>query len=306
MRLHMIAGRHSPLVTELELPVAEAPAGIAWQTQRPLVIPDIDRESRFPRILDILRGEGMRSHCALPLTSPLRRLGGISFTSSVPDAFGPSDVDFLQQLASQIALAVDNAIHHETAQRAQQELARERDRLQLLVEVNNALVSNLEPRALFGAIAACLRRVVSHDYTSLAVYSPERRVFDMWALEFAGKGLMREHMTVPLEGSPAGTAFTAGTATRFTRADLERLSADTVKLLLAEGVESMCCVPLAVHDRRLGTLSLGRLGGQPFTDEEEELVDAVGKQVAFSVENSLAFQEIAALKDKLAAEKVYL
>ena len=62
MRLHLIAGRHSPLATELQLPVAEAPAGIAWQTQRPLVIPDIDRESRFPRLLEILRDEGMQFH----------------------------------------------------------------------------------------------------------------------------------------------------------------------------------------------------------------------------------------------------
>src|SRR4030095_8888862 len=167
---------------ELQLPVGEAPAGIAWQTQRPLVIPDLDRESRFPRILELLRGEGMRSHGALRLTSPLRRLGGISFTSSVPDGFGASDVEFLQQLASQVALAVDNALHHETAQRTQQELSLERDRLQLLLEVNNALVSNLEPRALFGAIAACLRRVVSHDYTSLAVYSAERRGLALWGV----------------------------------------------------------------------------------------------------------------------------
>src|SRR5262245_16385029 len=252
MRLYMIAGRHSPLATELELPVTEAPAGVAWQTQEPLVIPDVDRESRYRRILDILRREGMRSHCALPLTSPLRRLGGISFTSSVPDAFGATDVEFLQQLAGQNALAVDNALHHEAAQHAQHELSRERDRLPLVLEVHNALVSNLEPRAPFGAIAACLRRVASHDYTSLADYSAERRVFDMWALEFAGKGLIREHMTVPVEGTPAGAAFMAGKAMRFTRGDLERMPADTVSLLLAEGVESMCCAPLAVHDRRLG------------------------------------------------------
>jgi formate hydrogenlyase transcriptional activator len=169
-----------------------------------------------------------------------------------------------------------------------------------------ALVSNLEPRALFGAIATCLRRVVSHDYTSLAVYSAERRAFDLWAIEFAGKGLIREHMTVPLEGSPAGVAFAAGTAVRLARADLEGLSAEVAGLLLAEGVQSMCCVPLTVHDRRLGTLSIGRLGGEPFTDDEEGLVVAVAKQVAFSVQNALAFQEIASLKDRLAAEKVYL
>src|SRR5256885_12493538 len=36
---------------------------------------------------------------------------------------------------------------HEAAQRAQEELAHERDRLRLLLEVNNALVSNLEHRS---------------------------------------------------------------------------------------------------------------------------------------------------------------
>src|SRR4029077_19634742 len=53
-------------------------------------------------------------------------------------------------------------------------------------------------------------------------------------------------------------------------------------------------------------LGVGRLGGEPFTDCDAELLASVAKQVAFSVENALAFHEIAELKDKLAAEKVYL
>ena len=306
MRLHMVAAARPPLVTEVALPVAEVPAGIAWQTQQPVVIRDIECESRFPKILDIFRAEGMRSHCALPLTSPLRRLGALSFASREVDAFGAADVELLGQLTGQIALAVDNALQHEDVEHARQELARERDRLQLLLEVNNALVSNLQPRALFAAIATCLRRVLSHDYTSLAVRDAERNAFDMWAVESAGKGLIKEHMTVPLEGSPAGIAFAAGKPVRFERAELERMPAEAAGLLLAEGVQSMCCVPLVVHDHRLGTLSLGRLSGEPFTDDEEELVAAVAQQVAFSVENALAFHEIATLKDKLAAEKIYL
>jgi len=73
-----------------------------------------------------------------------------------------------------VALAVDNTLHHEAAQQAQQQLAWKRDRLQLLLDVNNALVSNLDRRALFTAISTCLRRVVSHDYTSLAVHDADR------------------------------------------------------------------------------------------------------------------------------------
>src|SRR5262249_16317506 len=306
MRLHTVVAFPAPQVTEIDLPIEESPAGIAWRTQQPIVLPDIDREPRFSNVLDILRRGGMRSVCVLPLTSPLRRLGGLSFASRDLNAFGDTDVEFLGELTSQIALAVDNTLHHEDAERAQHDLERERDRLRLLLEVNNALVASLDPRALFGAISAHLRRVVAHDYTSLAVASPDQQTFDMWAIEFAGKGLVREHMSVPVEGSPAGMALTTGRAVRLDRADLERLSAPTVKLLLEEGIQSMCCVPLTVHDRHLGTLGLGRLGGEPFSVDDEELLSAVANQVAFSVENVLAFQEIAKLKDKLAAEKVYL
>ena len=306
MRVHTLVGLRPVPQAENGLAVAESPTGLVWQTQQPLVVPRIDRETRFPVVTESLRADGMQSFCVLPLTSSLRRLGGLIFASREEDAFGRADVAFLLQLTGQVALAVDNTLHHEAAQRAQEELARERDRLRLLLDVNNTLVSNLEPRALFGVIARCLRRVVAHDYTSLSVYDPQRNAFDMWALEFAGKGLIKEHMSVPVEGSPAGTAFTAGRPVRFERADLAALSADIARLLLAEGIESVCSVPLTVHDRRLGTLNVGRLGGEPFTAGDAELLAAVANQVAFSVENALAFQEIAELKDKLAAEKVYL
>ena len=75
-------------------------------------------------------------------------------------------------------------------------------RLRLLLEVNNALVSNRETRSLFGAISDCLRRVVSHEYLSLAVYVPERGALDMWALDFAEKNAYRDSIDF-------GTAFQA-------------------------------------------------------------------------------------------------
>jgi len=306
MRLHTLVSPEPTFMTDLDLPVSESPAGLVWQTQRPLVVPRIDVEKRFPAVMEILTAESMRSVCILPLTTPLGRLGALTFASRDEDAFSTADVEVLQEVTSHVALAVDNTLHHEAAQRAQEQLARKRDRLQLLLEVNNALVSNLDRRALFSAISACLRRVVAHEYTSLAVYDGTRNAFDMWAIEFAGKGLIKEHMLVPVDGSPAGKAFTTGVPALFGHAELAGLDSDTGRILLAEGIQAMCSVPLIVHDRRLGTLSIGRLGGEPFTDCDAELLASVANQVAFSVENALAFQEIAELKDKLTAEKVYL
>jgi formate hydrogenlyase transcriptional activator len=306
MRLHTWAANRPVLTTVLEVPSTESPAGVAMQTQQPVVVPDLEHETRFPHVTEVLRAEGMRSCCAVPLTSPLRRLGGLNFASHEKDAFREVDVEFLHELGRHVALVVDNTLHHEAAQRAQAELTHERDRLRLLLEVNNALVSNLEHRALFKAITTCLRRVVAHDYTSLAIYDGRQNVFDMRAVEFAGKGLVTERMTVPTDGSPAGAAFVAGRPVALGRADLEALPAEAARLLLAEGIQSMCCVPMTVHGRRLGALNVGRLNGEPFTPSEADLLASVANQMAFCVENSLAFEEIAELRDRLAAEKVYL
>src|SRR6185369_11531685 len=243
MRLHSIAGLPAQAVTLSEVPIEDSPSGLAWQTQEPVVLADVRRETRFPAVTTMLAAEGMRSACMLPLTSPLRRLGGLAIASRDAEAFPEDDVEFLLQLAGQIALAVDNALHHEAAEQAQRELRHERDRLQLLLDVNNALASTLDRRALFSAVSACLRRVVAHEYTSLAVYDATQNALDVWAIEFAVKGLIREHTLVPIDGSPAGMAFRAGKPMRFSRHDLESMTAEIVTLLRAQGIDSVCSAP---------------------------------------------------------------
>src|SRR5438552_17916956 len=87
MRLHTIVSLEPTFTTDLELPVPESPAGLVWQTQRPLVVPRIVRETRFAEVRRVLRAAGLRSFCVLPLTTPLRRLGGLSFASQAEAAF---------------------------------------------------------------------------------------------------------------------------------------------------------------------------------------------------------------------------
>ena len=103
------------VVTHLE---ADA-AGLAWLTQQPIFVPDVERETRFPEIIEVARSYGTRSFCVFPLTSPVRRLGALGFTSRETDAFHDVDPEFLQQLTDEVALAVDNALHQESAEEAE-------------------------------------------------------------------------------------------------------------------------------------------------------------------------------------------
>ncbi len=160
----------------LEIPMVESVRQVVWENQQPLVISKLGHDDRFPILSDLFCQDGVQSLCILPLTTAHRRVGAMGFGSIQASAYDAADLEFLQQVATQVAVAVDNALNSQNTRIYQQELARERDRLRLLLEINNALVSTLDLHQLLTAISACLRRVMNHDYASLALYEPDKQV----------------------------------------------------------------------------------------------------------------------------------
>ncbi|TAJ09337.1 MAG: GAF domain-containing protein [Nitrospirae bacterium] len=308
MRVHVLETSESKtLPSGMELPVAESAGGWVWTHQQPLIVPCLKDETRFPKGLAILRDIGVASLCMFPLTTAVRRLGTMGFGSLKPCAFGDAELAFLDQVTKQVAVAIDNVLNYEAVQASQQHLARERDRLMLLLEVNNAVVSHLEFRDVFAATAASLRRVLPNDYTSLALHEPEGDRFRLYALDFpVSKGLLHEGMVNPVEGTPAGVALRSEKPQRFGENELQTFTAEFVKLLLAEGIKSICCVPLRSRNRQLGTLNIASLRADAFGQDDVDLLTQVASQIAIAVENALAYREIAELKDKLSKEKLYL
>ncbi len=308
MRLHILEAELPRTVRAgLEFPVSETPSGMVWETQQPFILNDTEEELRFPALLQILRENGVRSSCSVPLTTAQRRLGVLSFGRRTPHQYSQTEIAFLQQVARQVAVAVDNALNFARAQAYQRQLAQERDRLRVLLEANNAVVSKLDLHDLLNAISASLRRVIHHEYTSLALFEPVTNQMRVLALDFPqGKGLIREEMIVPLDGSITGKAFRNRQPLVLDHAGMREFDSPTSHLLRDEGVRSVVSLPLLTHDRVLGTLSLASLRDAAFQQGDVDLLVQVAGQVAIAVENALAFQEIGELKNKLAQEKLDL
>ena len=151
------------------IPADETITKWVYQRQEPLVIPSLDRESRFPRMMEFLKEKGFQSVCALPLTTVHRRIGSIAIASKAADAYCAEEVRFLSLVADQVALAIDDALNFEASQIAQAALQHKNERLKLLLEVNNTIVSNLELRDLLTAISASLRSVMQCDAVGVAL-----------------------------------------------------------------------------------------------------------------------------------------
>jgi formate hydrogenlyase transcriptional activator len=295
------------ITTGFEMTVDDSPAGEAWKTQEPVISSDLGQESRYPQIFQILRDHELKSYCALPLTSPVRRIGALSFGSLHRNAYPREDVDFLQLVARQVAVAVDNALHYKDARTLQGELSKERDRLQLLLRINNAVVSNLDLKSLFVAISESLRNVLHQDYTSLALHDKERNRLKIYALDFpTGSGLIREAMDVPLEGSRAGKAFLEKRPLLIKDFESAEFQSDVSRRFSQEGLRSGISLPLISKHEPIATMTLASRRDNAFTESDVELLVQIAVQVAIAVENAMAFQQIAELKNKLAEEKHYL
>jgi formate hydrogenlyase transcriptional activator len=308
MRLHVLETRiPGEKPTGTEAPVENNPSGWVWQTQQPFVVSDVQEETRFPDFMQRLREYNVRSLANLPLTTAQRRLGAMGFGRVVPQRITDTELQFMQRVASQVAVAVDNALNFETSQAYQTQLARERDRLQVLLEINNVLVTSRELPEVFRGIVSTLKRVIHHDYTSLALLDPVSGLLKIHALDFPGHpGLFQQEITISRDVSPAGHAISTGQPLLARGAELDRYLSDIIRILRSEGIQTVSCVPLVTHSHTFGSLNLASRRLDAFPPQDVELLQQVAAQIAIAVENALAFKEIDALKNKLAEEKLYL
>jgi formate hydrogenlyase transcriptional activator len=233
----------------------------------------------------------------------------MGFGSLRKHEYQPSELAFMQEVAKLVAVAVDNALHDASARSTQIELARERDRFRLLLEVNNAVVSHLNMDDVFASVSASLQKVIQHDGCSLLLYEPDTGQYRCHVLKVSkNESFVEEGRADTSMKSPGCIAFATRAPAVFREQDLVALSSESriAQHLLAEGVKSFCSIPLQSHDRILGTLNVGRLREDAFTRDEVELLTQVAQQIAIAVENGLAYREIAELKEKLNEEKLYL
>jgi formate hydrogenlyase transcriptional activator len=310
MRIHTLGtGDAESIPPGLELSMEESASAWVLKTQQPLIVPDLDQETRFPRVNEILNKIGVQSYCLFPLTTAVRRLGAMGFGRKSPGGFGESELEFLQQVVKQVAVGVDNVLNAEAALASQQQLAHERDRQQLLLEINNAVVSHLDLDDLFPAVSACLRKVIQHDGSSLVLFEPETRQYRVHVLDFTkNTSFVEEGQADPRCKGPSGIAIDTGKPAVFTEQDLRNMASESEVCghLLAEGIKSLLSVPLLAHDRVRGALNVGRRREDAFAQGDIDLLSQVAQQIAIAIENALAYREIAELKEKLNKEKIYL
>ena len=277
--------------------------GMAVRSGRPVYVAAVQPGGPHPS--DVLITYGVESYCVVPLITARGTLGTLNFGSDSRDAYTPEDIELMVRVAKLVAVAVENATNLETVREQQAALQRERDQLDLLLDVTNAVVTQLDSAALFQAVAPALRRSCRADLASLTLFDPETRTLRKHACD--GPKDLPVHPAPVVElslTSASGMVFTSGNPRVFSLAELEEFP--ETRWLLDCGVRSACAVPLATAQGVLGTLNLAAFAPDTFSPDQFGLLTRVAGQIAIAVSNARSYERIEVLNTQLAQEKLYL
>ena len=197
---------------------------------------------------------------------------------------------------------------HDIDDRKQAETAlrKSEERNRILLQINNAIITNLTQQALLHSISEALHPVFPFDRCAITLYQPERDSFRFIAVE--GE-LHSDYFRTGLEFSRDETcgSWAFEHLRPLVRRDLEREQQyPNERRLAAEGIRSMCVVPLALQGKCIGLLSVVSQQKDRYSDEDAAFFQEVANQVALAVQNMQSYEEIDSLKARLEKENVYL
>ena len=188
------------------------------------------------------------------------------------------------------------------------QLRAERNRLTLLLEVTNVLVSRHALPDLLQALSERIQRVIPHDGALVNLFEPpgtlERAPVRLAMLDGARQPAFEGYtftLTEPVIGP-----LSRGEAMTYTLEMIRATNLPVYQALEPGGLQSFCSTPLMTARGYVGMLTVGSRRPNAFDTDDVRLMREASGQIAVAVENALAFEEIRRLKDELQSEKEYL
>ena len=297
-------GRQDPgIEVGTEIRYAGTGLGRALEQQIPIFVPDVKRElANYPELAS--RIDHAESVYIFPVVTVRAKLGALVFVRKDRIEFSAADVELMGSIAGHVAVALENALAITSVEAYQHDLTRERDRLRLLLEINNHVVTILDMKRLFRAASASIRKHFANDFTSFMLFEGHSNLLNVAVLDFpASRGFMDE---IPVQQVP--------------EEDLERLRARQprfltpsdkmppviAQMLRAESIASVVVLPLVGANGPIGAMVLGNRKDNSFSQADLDLLSQVSNQISLAIDNAVAYGRLSASRDLLEDQRVYL
>jgi sigma-B regulation protein RsbU (phosphoserine phosphatase) len=276
---------HSPEVAKnLRIKLGDGVTGSAALERRTVVVDDV---RTYPRYIEAVKNA--RSELAVPLISRNRVVGVLDIESPVPGYFREDQVKLLNLLASQIAIAIENARVYESERR-------NREMLALLYDISLEMSSTLEVEELVRKIAAAVKQKI--DYHSFSIFLLDEKQ-GLLRPKFVIRSNERENQKLVL---PLGTGLIGTAAKMNMPLRIADVTQDPRYLNVHTETRSELVVPLTSKKRVVGVVDLESTQVGCFTEDHERFLMTLASRIASSLVNAELYARVAENEDRLGRE----
>ena len=290
-----------------EVPHAGSAVGRAIDEQNPVYIPDLEAElSRIPQLASQAKLPSPHSAYIFPISISGKKLGALTFATAQAGQFGPDDVELMTSVSSHVAVALESALATDAAELYQKQLAQERDRLRLLLEINNQVVTQLDTNELFRSASASIRKYFGNDFTGFWLIDKQSNQLECAVLDFPGsQGFLAEIPARKVTEQDL-EKMRSRTPEIWSQEEIEKLPSAVLAPLKAESIAAMAVIPLGTSNGPLGRIAMGSRRADNFGQEDLDLLSQISAQISLALDNALAYGRLSASRNRLEDERLYL
>ena len=275
--------------------------------QKPVFVPDLSQEMlKHPEMAPFAPEVAGRTTYLFPVSTSRKQYGFLSTPKLQGEAFASEDVEMLRSLASHVAVALECALARDKAELYQRQVVKERDRLRLLLEINNHIVSKLDIDELFRSASTSIRTYFRNDFTGFWLIDKQSDQLECVVLDFpSGKGSLTSVARSGLSGADHEKLH-AHVPELLSVEEIEKLPAGIVERLKTESIASMVIAPMVTASGPLGVMTMGSRQPDNFGQEDLDLLSQISTQIALAVDNAIAYGRVTKARDRLEEERLYL
>lgn len=275
----------------VRLRLGEGITGWSAMAGIPVAVRDVHNDPRFKEY-GISSVDAAKSMLAVPvvLFTIEKLVGVITIKTFEERDFSDTETKFLETVAGEIAIAIENArLYEQTDARLRQKVAE----LTALQGVSAHIAATLNLSEVLSLIAHQAAHLVHSDASTIYAINP-----DAGALEQVAHYNLKDprhniyeaklgpRINLDLESSTIGKAVQRGIPVALPPNADEELG-----LTISQGkYKSMFCVPLVAPRGIMGAICLYDANERNFTDEQVHLLDAFGHEAAVAIENSRLYE----------------
>jgi phosphoserine phosphatase RsbU/P len=282
--LRFAIGHQPEVVKNLRIKLGDGVTGTAAMERTTVVVDDV---LKYPRYIDAVKNA--RSELAVPLISQNRVVGVLDIESPEPGYFREDQVKLLNLLASQIAIAIENARVYESERR-------NRELLALLYDISLEMSSTLEVDELVRKIAATVKQKI--DYHTFSIFLLDEKQ-SLLRPKFVIRSNERENQKLVL---PLGTGLIGTAAKLKMPLRIADVTQDARYLNVHTETRSELVVPLTSKGRVVGVVDLESTQVGYFTEYHERFLMTLASRMASSLVNAELHTRVAENEARLGRE----